>query len=404
MAAPAGAYRTKSLVTRNKENTGDAQHLCAILQVDKATMLKRFYLDGIFDVSLENNVDGIIGYCRIGSANFNMHVASRRGQLRIYDSGDCQFMNDAGLNTLAYCNIESIPAQWGNRPKFEITWKASFYSESNRLGVVYRYGGLNDWQDGYISLKLNKDQQVSRIDRVDMDAQIGQDVRVMPYIENDEGRFYGVEKGFRAWDRISQFDVEKRSDPCTSSNQDVREAFMLESQFKLISSTLTDQGSVTGLFVWADEAMTIPLASGYYGGISDKPVECSNGMFTRYMKCAPPVVKKDILASVDSSLIDNPGWPGHYIIYYHPSIILQNGPYSHEVTITGSMTVHNAKGERIAGGSGDSSFNFVIKPGDMSAADDSLKWWVDEEETPGFAFVRASIFKTVPSGMDIQYS
>ncbi|MEJ5962818.1 hypothetical protein [Pedobacter immunditicola] len=144
MAAPINAYRTKSIYTRNKENTADIQTLTAIPQADKATMQSRFHLDGLFNANLGGEGDGVVGYCRIGTPNFNMHNNARHSNLRLYDGGDCVLFNDAGLNT--YGNLEQVQAiSIGGMSVVFGSFGSSYYSTTSNFGIRYKPEGGSAW-------------------------------------------------------------------------------------------------------------------------------------------------------------------------------------------------------------------------------------------------------------------
>lgn len=164
MAAPAEAYRTKSLYARNLANSADIQHLTAILQTDKPTMLSRFAIDGIFNVNLPDGTDGVIGYCKIGSPNYNLHNTARQGNLRVYDGGDCVLFHDAGLNTLPWCDVPvMVSAQNGNIQVKQPTFKAAYYLNTTEYKLVLSPDSSFATGTDYISGVMNQGEVLSNL-------------------------------------------------------------------------------------------------------------------------------------------------------------------------------------------------------------------------------------------------
>jgi hypothetical protein len=204
MSAPAEAYRSTSIFVRNMANSSDLKTLIAILQVDKATMLDRFYLDGILGLALPDGTEGVVGYCRIGSVNYYMHAPPRLGSVAVADPASCVAMNDAGLNTLPFAStpvmfLDNFAGQVALQTQ---VFKSSYYSVSTEYGFYIRknYGsptkyklGQNLIQNGVIAQEftttLTPVQYVDNLNKGDFGL-------VQVYIINEEGEYKTGEIGF----------------------------------------------------------------------------------------------------------------------------------------------------------------------------------------------------------------
>lgn len=193
MAAPAGAYRQ----TLNVINSAGAQivHLPAILQIDKATMLARFYLDGMISI-VTTQGDALLGYCRIGSGNYNMHNPSRHGSLRTYDAGECVLFNDAGLNTLAITNEMSVISSQIGVFKVQARFTSAFYVSTDAFGVRYQIHGADGASQWYEEVIYQaKGENTTFIEDIlltwvdDAYAFLNDTVTYTTFVINAEGRF-----------------------------------------------------------------------------------------------------------------------------------------------------------------------------------------------------------------------
>lgn len=150
MAAPINAYRNKSLWMR--DGGVNYEHNTAILQVNKATMLDRFYLDEIMPAN-----DGVIGLVIIGGQNEQMHNIDTRGGVgRVRVNGQtARLLNDAGLNTLGKVLSFNPPTDMDrdNRTIDDVEFKTAYYL-SGLVGIRYyqpEYGTTEMEISDYIS-------------------------------------------------------------------------------------------------------------------------------------------------------------------------------------------------------------------------------------------------------------
>lgn len=376
MAAPAGAYKTKSLITRNKENTADVQHLCAILQVDKATMLKRFYLDGMFDTNLGPDSEGVVGYCRIGSANFNMHPPSSLGPLRIYDSGDCQFMNDAGLNTFGMPILLSIQANavnfleftvailqpwYGTVPSCEIeVWSGSLLMATKVLDLNkpipnYAFGTLLDQFSPAADLSKVKAYSIF------LSPEISD--RALTSLNYELRYKIGDERGYTSYVKIEQFALkqpvtvfhvaERSTGTCSTVGQTGTNLFAIMARMKLNPGQpepdLIVFREANGVWVWcmqsvgsystlfySDANLTKPAAGYFFGPWGDYLVELWEGHLGQMTDCTPPpVLSPRDIRRYSVGLNANPTIVGSFVVVnFHVQRELREGGDPGQVTVT----------------------------------------------------------------------
>lgn len=191
MSAPPQVYRAYKFVAR--KGTSNVSNLAAIMQVNRATMLSRFYLDSLFAVKGQDGTDGVIGLVRIGGENEKMHNTTTRGgvgRARLSD-GDYRMLNDAGLNTKGIVLSASIPNQQGHVSAVtgEIRFKSAYYiaSANTQYGVKYRQD-FDSWQELYAEQSLNANSEVTLTFKFPtLRPNTGLDVR--PFIRNSEGEY-----------------------------------------------------------------------------------------------------------------------------------------------------------------------------------------------------------------------
>lgn len=197
MAAPATAYRTKSIYARNLANTADIQTMVGILQTDKATMLSRFFLDGLFNVTTEAGIDGIVGYCRIGSSNYNMHHPNRIGNLRLYDGGDCVLFNDAGLNTKGDATVNTFDnGVTVGSISIKADFRSAFYIPTTTYGFKWRNVTMSPNTVNIANIgSLNQNQALSASYPLNtaMGIKAGDQIAFIAFVTNVEGTFDSAE-------------------------------------------------------------------------------------------------------------------------------------------------------------------------------------------------------------------
>lgn len=195
MAAPIEAYRNKSLWMRG--GTTNYEHKVAILQVNKATMLARFYLDDLVVAKVDGTNDGVIGVVIIGGENEKMHnIATRGGVGRARVNGQtARLLNDAGLNTLG---MTSQPTTITNPtivdlPIDEFTSKSAFYSGGS-FGVSISLDSGSTWSDFEMgfhtqdTIELSGEINLGEVPGLPLKAT--DTVLLRTYHENEEGRKY----------------------------------------------------------------------------------------------------------------------------------------------------------------------------------------------------------------------
>ena len=387
MGAPISVYKSNSLKTMDVDNISDVTMLMSPLQTDKSTMMSRFYLDGLFSVNLSDGTDGVIGYCQIGSANYHMHSGSRRGNLRIYDGGDCLLFNDAGLNTLAYGSISQILTTHANHIKVITTFSSSFYSGSTERGYQVK-GNDNIWYT-HVSENTTIPPQgvITTTDIVNTVFETAQTIAIRPYIINEEGTHYGAVQSFFGTDPIVSLDAQMRGTPCTAGTN---MSFYMRKEEASRLDSLTNTGQNSGIFGYLDDQLTQPLLSGYYA-IGSNPLSVTNGMFTHWVYCAPPVAQKDLTIYVEQVMDE------YENVSYTASATLNNGFRDFPVTISGEIGAYNQNDNQISGNSGNGSFYMTIDAG-TNGAYQTTKF----NPSPDAAYCRATNLSISPRGLSFE--
>lgn len=172
MAAPSSAYLLDGLSLPAKEEDLSGTVLATYnhfiprkLYGTIANTCAIFYLDGIEqDINIEDlagNIieSGFLGYCIVGSANYYMHAAARRGKLNgsLFNNSEVKlndriYFNDGALNTfgLAYA-LGAISTVFFD-PIVKARYKSAYYVDSTSLMLYFRsrpfegVGGWTSWQ------------------------------------------------------------------------------------------------------------------------------------------------------------------------------------------------------------------------------------------------------------------
>jgi hypothetical protein len=314
MAAPANSYRTKSLFARSIDNTTDVQHLTAILQTDKATMLSRFALDGIFNVNIDGTNDGVIGYCRIGTINYTRHATARQGNLRLYDGGDCVLFNDAGLNTMGFAQVNVL--KWpANRLKLTGTFTSSYYDSATKLGYEYKLANGTYYDEYYTEPVIGSNVTKAYTSYMGIGGTEGQNCTVRAFITSAEGKFYSAEVLGQLTAPVYGFLANFNASDPASTTTTSKMVYMEQTAYARLTTDVLSSASVTGIYGYQDEDLTIPTPAGYYSNLNDssnaaglhKVFKASaTGEFNQYIAVANPVAGKDLrfdlLANANGSI------------------------------------------------------------------------------------------------------
>lgn len=290
MAAPAGAYRSKSLFIRDA--SGNKEHLCAILQVDRATMLSRFYLDGIIALKQPDGTDGVVGAVIIGGTNETMHnVATRGGVGRVrLPGGTARLLNDAGLNTYGFASLGSYITSWANHLRMTINVLSAFYVNTDNVGIRYKKSTSPTWISFMFGTTLaeNSSTQISQL--INPELTLGDTLQIQFITVNAEGTWYSPTINKFVDGRIAYFDALVRSSACSDVGEVVGEVWFMEADSDRLP-TVTTTSQNTNIFAYNSETLTAKYANVWLMGMDGNKafyVDAS-GQITRYEECAVSV-------------------------------------------------------------------------------------------------------------------
>src|SRR5690606_19403105 len=142
MAADRGTYN--DLVADARSTNGiTVRHWFAKLHTNKATHLARFYLDELLVNVDGSGVKGYLGICVVGSFNYNMHAASRRGCIAAGTSGGVGItFQDGGLNTFGFAQYTDSPmVAYANHIIMPSLFRSAYYVGTSNYGYRARKSG-----------------------------------------------------------------------------------------------------------------------------------------------------------------------------------------------------------------------------------------------------------------------
>lgn len=261
----------------------------------KSKILDIFKLDDF--ITIQNSTVGksFVGFINPSGDNAPYHNSTRYSRGRVgKDTIGHILLNDAGLNTLGYCETQTNILKYANLVLNNAYFKSAFYINSSAFGLKYRINtgpwvtapnqDLNSTVDSTLAAKGVYSEPLVFYPT----AEKGDNIEVKAYITNAEGIIEGEIISFVADDRIAQVGALYRTDPQDSSNETPVDFWMLAGDFANLN-TLTDMGQTTGIYGHTSVFRNTPIASGWYVGIlEDKALYVdSNGQFTRYTPLAP---------------------------------------------------------------------------------------------------------------------
>lgn len=287
MAAPAGAYRSKSLFIRDA--SGNKEHLCAILQVDRATMLSRFYLDGIIALKQPDGTDGVVGAVIIGGTNETMHNVTTRGgvgRVRL-PGGTARLLNDAGLNTYALASLASYITSWANHLRMNIDVLSAYYVNTDNVGIRYKKSTNPTWTSFMFGTTLPENNSTQITKFINPELTLGDTLQIQFITVNAEGTWYSPTINKVVDGRIAYFDALIRSSACSDVGEVVGEVWFMEADSNRLS-TVTTSTQNTNIFAYKTETLTTKYANVWLMGLdSNKSFFVdANGQVTRYEECA----------------------------------------------------------------------------------------------------------------------
>ncbi len=144
MGATRSMYNNYPIAARST-NGITIQHWSAKLHIDKATHLARFYLDELLAMMDASGTRGYVGVCNLGSANYYMHAAARRGCIGSAAAGaDGIAFQDGGLNTLGVAGNPTVTDAKVGSITIAAFFKAAHCVRASEIGVEYLH--LGAWQ------------------------------------------------------------------------------------------------------------------------------------------------------------------------------------------------------------------------------------------------------------------
>lgn len=301
MAAPSNAYRTKT-VRLQKES--EVTHLLAILQVDKATHLDRFYLDDILAVRLEDGTEGVIGIVNEGSNNFYMHNTSRHGSGRHGSEGI--WLNDGGLNTLDKTLLGSngFLTLWANYMRAHLEVKASWYNNTTAYGFEFKKPADSVWTRVALSpAVIPQKTTLSQNWRLPAGFEPLTNYQIRFFNTNAEGTWinptiYNVTTG----PYIIEEQFQQRTVACTTTATEV--ILFIPSSTRSTMATLTGTPVTADLYAWTGENFDTPPAQGWYFSHDDgySYYYDSNFGFTHRQFCqVVPTIKVSLSVTIYES-------------------------------------------------------------------------------------------------------
>lgn len=192
MAAPTTAYNNLAL-NAISTNSISTTHLFGKLNVDKATHLARFYLDEIMANIDGSGVKGYAGICNVGSDNYNMHSAARRGCVASgAAAGNGLIFKDGGLNTLAKSvALTNLNARIANVQLSQSVISA-WYLQTDTIGIQYK--NTSDVWTNWLTFAGTQAEATTATKTItgdEFDGYVaGDTIEVRAYVTNDEGTYY----------------------------------------------------------------------------------------------------------------------------------------------------------------------------------------------------------------------
>lgn len=247
MAAPNNAYRTKTV---RLQKGSEVTHQLAILHVNKATHLDRFYLDGILTVMLESGAEGMIGIVNEGSNNFYMHNTSRHGSGRHGSEGI--WLNDGGLNTLGEISNLSDALLYSNFITVATRPKSAWYVNTSDWGIEIKLVSQTWTQAVKLSMGTLA-QQLHPASRYYLFRPFsffeGNNVNIRAYLTNAEGEFVSDAITRTLQDSLHQVLAATRPTVCGADT--TTGVLMSEATRLFIQSFSSTSDQSTGHYIYA---------------------------------------------------------------------------------------------------------------------------------------------------------
>lgn len=303
-----------------------------------------FYLDSMLMLDDEQGNTAFIGMIKDipGSLNYRMHSAGRFFKLRLAPGDTNQehiVLNDAGLNTLAFCewNHNNAPKTWfANYILSPFHGKSSFFSETTERGFEHKKLGTSTWVAQNFGNKPMNSEWVEELEVTPPDNLYKKydTVEIRPYIKNEEGTFYGEIKSIGMLDKIYNYVCIFRGDTPCGSNGDAVGYWTDSETYNNLINFSSDSSVVTGIVLFKDQANTITLEAGWYAYLDPNNI---NKIY--YISHSGEVQMTTICEVV----------PDHYVTIatlistsgvYTPVVSLR-GVFSGDITVEGDIGIYD---------------------------------------------------------------
>lgn len=319
-----------------------------------------FYLDAL--IGSDRPGDPFVGLIinDTTSKNYKLHNDARHFNARITVGGVSYIaLNDGGLNTRSFAKINSTGVAFANYIKVNSTFDAAYYSDTTEIGYQIRLAGSGSWGSLLPKAGVTITKKTSRTatDIIAGGFTEPGTYEYRAYAINEEGTFYGDTQSVYANSAIAFINATKRVNACdlTGTSTDL---YMLQSKYDILN-TVTISDAATGIYIYLDEAMTIP-ATGYFADmIALEPekvfyVPDSTGMISRYVECTIVPPEDDNF----QTLVTKTG-----TTYY--AAILLNQVRATDVTVTGTIKSMDPSSSEVIGITGDGSFSITVLAGTL---------------------------------------
>lgn len=246
--------------------------LSALLAFIKTT----FYLDDV--IGFKANVGGVDyhgfwGTVIGGGANEKMHRQNR--WLEIYaDKSTTErrhTFNDAGLNTLAFCewyNNLFPKTNFANYILSPFKGRSAFFNATIGHGFEHRKVGVTDWIAQDFGGRPTKDDWHEDLGVTPEDIYVkGDFIDIRPFIRNEEGYFLGSSKRIQLLAKINSYLIIYRGGAACGENIGPVQIWTDSETYASIILFSSSESVITGLFLFKDQANTIPLDEGWYAYI-----------------------------------------------------------------------------------------------------------------------------------------
>lgn len=152
-----------------------------------------FYLDDLLCFPArydDEDFHGFYGLIRPGTANYNMHKASRRVEIHGDKLGASQItLNDAGLNTLGIAiNLQNATVLNGDM-QVKALFRSAYFVGTDSYGFEWKKSTDSTWLAGAEFPYMNQNTENEPTVTVYADYKVGETWNIRAFVQNAEGRF-----------------------------------------------------------------------------------------------------------------------------------------------------------------------------------------------------------------------